>query len=648
MRYNKIIFTALWLTACCVQAASAQTTSRYNQHEVFDPLFYTSNGDEYRSASGAPGPKYWQNRADYKINVTLDTAQHTVTGTTIINYKNNSPEELPFLWLQLDQNVYQQDSRGEATELISGGRYANKTFTKGNEIKSVHLIQNGKAQEADYIINDTRMQIRLPQALKASGGAIEIKIVYAFEIPQYGTDRMGRVLTRNGWVYEVAQWYPRMAVYDDVLGWNTLPYLGAGEFYLEYGDFDYTVTAPANVIVAGSGELVNAAQVLTPEQLTRYTKAKNSAQTVIIRDSTELGNTAARGNLTWHFTCKNARDIAWGASRAFIWDAARIDLPSGKKALAQSVYPVESAGPDAWSRSTEFVKGCIEHDSKSWYEYTYPVATNVAGIVGGMEYPGIVFCSWKSKRDGLWFVTNHEFGHNWFPMLVGSNERKYAWMDEGLNTFINEIGTQAFNNGEFYKRPDAQRAAGAILGPSSEVVMSSPEVIQPGALAVGAYYKPAMAMRLLRSQVLGEERFDYAFRTYIKRWAYKHPTPNDFFRTMENAAGEDLSWFWRGWFLNSWKLDQGIKDVKYVDNDPAKGALITIVNLEQMAMPVVVAVKEANGKTSTVKLPVEIWQRGGTWTFKYASTSKLTEVVIDPEHDFPDVEPANNTWKSAE
>jgi hypothetical protein len=647
MRYNKIIFTALWLTACCVQAASAQTT-KYDQHEAFNPVFYTSNGNEYRTGGGAPGPKYWQNRADYKINVTLDTAQHTISGTTLITYKNNSPEELPFLWLQLDQNIYREDSRGEATALISGGRYANKSFTKGDEIQSVSIVQNGITTPADYIINDTRMQIRLSQAMKAGGGSLQIKIVYAFKVPEYGTDRMGRLATKNGWVYEIAQWYPRMVVYDDVLGWNALPYLGAGEFYLEYGDFDYTITAPANIVVAGSGELVNAAQVLTPTQLARYTKAKNSEETVTIKDSTELANVTTKGNLTWHFVCKNARDIAWGASRAFIWDAARINLPDGKKALAQSVYPVESAGPDAWGRSTEFVKACIEHDSKSWFPYTYPVATNVAGIVGGMEYPGIVFCSWKATKASLWGVTNHEFGHNWFPMVVGSNERKYAWMDEGLNTFINEIGTKAFNNGEFYRRTDAQRAAGTILGPLSEVVMNTPEVIQPGALAVGAYYKPAMAMKLLRSHVLGEERFDYAFRMYIQRWAFKHPTPNDFFRTMENAAGEDLSWFWRGWLLNSWKLDQGVKEVKYVDNDPAKGALITIVNLEQMAMPVVAAVKEANGKTSTVKLPVEIWQRGGSWTFRYPSTSKLTEVVIDPEHDYPDVNPDNNTWKSVE
>jgi hypothetical protein len=430
----------LLLMIALIGFAQTPATSHYDQHAAFNPLFYPSNGTVYRSASGTPGPKYWNNRADYKINAALDTAQHEVSGSVTITYTNNSPDQMPFLWIQLDQNIYREDSRAEATSPVAGGRWANRTFTKGDSLKSVTLIRDGQSSKADYEVTDTRMQIKLADALKADGGTIQLKIDYSFTVPEYGTDRMGRLKTKNGWIYEVAQWFPRMAVYDDVYGWNVLPYLGAGEFYLEYGNIDYSITTPADLVVTGSGELVNPAEVLTPGQISRLAKAKASDKTVFIRTEADINNPAShlpKKTLTWHFKCNQTRDVAWAASRAFLWDAAKINLPSGKKALAQSVYPVESAGDSAWGRSTEFVKACIELYSKQWYEFTYPVATNVAGIVGGMEYPGIVFCSSRSRQGSLWGVTNHEFGHNWFPMIVGSNERKYAWMDEGFNTFIN-------------------------------------------------------------------------------------------------------------------------------------------------------------------------------------------------------------------
>jgi len=623
--------TGLSLLLCAgiftVHAQSTdQAPSKYDQHKVFMPLFYPAGGNEFREAAGIPGPKYWQNRADYKLNVSLDTAKHQVSGTARITYTNNSPDPLAFLWLQVDQNIYRADSRGEATSPVEGGRFNNKTFTDGDQIRGVYVIKNGKAEKVDYVITDTRMQIKLNDTLRSGGSKLEIKIDYAFDVPQYGTDRMGRQQTKNGWIYEIAQWYPRMEVYDDVTGWNVIPYMGASEFYLEYGNFDYTITAPASLVVVGSGELLNPAEVLTPKIIARLAVAKGSDKTVMVKDSVDLTSKdsyPAKANLSWHFFCKNARDVSWAASKAFLWDAARINLPSGKKALAQSVYPVESKGEKAWSRSTEYVKGAIELYSKEWYEYTYPVATNVAGTVGGMEYPGIVFCSAESQGGGLWEVTNHEFGHNWFPMIVGSNERKYAWMDEGFNTFINKVDTKVFNNGEYFQPQDAQKEAPAMFNPDADAIMNTPDVIQPNYLGFAAYEKPALGLTILREQVLGEKRFDYAFQTYIKRWAFKHPTPWDFFHSMDNAAGEDLSWFWNEWFFTTWKLDQSLKAIDYVDNDPSKGSLITIENLEGMAMPVTVFVQEDNGKSGTVKLPAEIWERGGTWTFVYKSTSKM-------------------------
>jgi len=353
----------------------------------------------------------------------------------------------------------------------------------------------------------------------------------------------------------------------------------------------------------------------------------------------------SKPSLTWHFLCKNTRDVAWGASKAFIWDASRINLPSGKKILAQSVYPVESMGNDGWGRSTEYVKNSIELYSKDWFEYTYPVATNVAGVVGGMEYPGIVFCGHKDQKGSLWNVTNHEFGHNWFPMIVGSNERKYAWMDEGFNTFINSVDTKVFNKGEYYSKDDVQGMAKSILSEKMDAAMNLPEVIQSSNLGTAAYSKPSIGLNILRNYVLGKDRFDYAFRTYVKRWAFKHPTPWDFFHTMENVGGEDLSWFFREWFFTNWKLDQSVKSVSYIDGDEKNGAYITVENLEDMAMPVVLSIKQANGNKDTIILPVEIWQRGSSWTFKYKSTSKIDLITIDPNHDFPDVNPANNVWQ---
>ena len=495
------------------------------------------------------------------------------------------------------------------------------------------------------------MRIDLEQAIPANGGQISITMDYEFAIPEYGSDRMGRLETENGWVYELAQWYPRMVVYDDLKGWNVKPYLGAGEFYLEYGDFDYEITLPTEFIVVGSGELQNPKEVLTSDQQDRLKKAKESDETVMIISPDEVGSKASRPGrkktLTWKFRMENSRDIAWAASRAFVWDAARINLPEGDKSLAMSVYPVESAGDSAWSRSTEYVKNSIEYYSDKWFVYTYPVAVNVGGIVGGMEYPGIVFCSWRAREGGLWGVTDHEFGHNWFPMVVGSNEREHAWMDEGFNTFINAYSTENFNNGEYQSRRTNVRAITSwMTSPRAEAIMTEPDQMTAGNLGVLAYYKPGLGLRVLRESVLGHELFDRAFKEYINRWAFKHPTPNDFFNTMEDVSGYNLDWFWRGWFATPWTFDQSVDDVQYVDDDPKNGSLITISNHQKMVMPVVLRITQENGTEEIVKYPVQIWQTTNSWTIKYNSETPVTQVVIDPDNEFPDIVPENNTWTS--
>jgi len=654
MKKPKIHFLIIALGFLNFAGVLAQETDKvkYDAHVLFHPLFNSQPGNEYRSGSGAPGPRYWQNRADYKVNVALEEDKRIVSGDVEITYKNNSPESQEFIWLQLDQNAFSDQSRQGKTTPLTGGRFGNTGFEGGDSLKSV-MIQQGKDKfvNADYIVTDTRMQIRLATPVKANGDVIKIKIVYSFKIPQYASDRMGTLETNNGIVYEMAQWYPRVAVFDDIEGWNTLPYLGAGEFYLEYGDFEYNVTVPWDHIVVGSGELLNPTEVLTAEQRKRLADAAKSDQTVIIRSAEEVTSSSSRpkqsGTLTWKFRINQARDMAWASSKAFVWDAAKINLPNGKTALAQSAYPAEDGGKDGYGRSTEYVKGAIEFYSKFIHEYTYPVATNVAGIALGMEYPGIIFCSNKSRQGELWDVTDHEFGHNWFPMIVGNNERKYAWMDEGFNTFINFLSTENFNNGEYKDNQmnNLHRLAPIIFRPKADPIMTIPDVVQASNLGWEAYYKPALGLRMLREQVLGNDRFDYAFHKYVQRWAFKHPTPYDFFRTIEDAAGEDLGWFWKGWFFENYKLDQSVKEVSYIDQNPQKGSVITIENLNQWAMPAKVDIEEVSGKKTRVELPVEIWQRGGSWTFRASTNQPIRSVTIDPDKKLPDVDPSNNVWK---
>jgi hypothetical protein len=442
--------------------AQEKTASNYDYNEAFGHDFYSKNGTATRSASGKPGHAYWQNSADYTIDVNLNESTKEISGSETITYTNNSPDALEFLWMQLDQNLFKLDSRGKAIVPLTGSRNGDKgqDFDGGYGINNIKLIykkgRRSREVNTNYSIVDTRMKINLPKALEANGGTVGIKIDFSFTSPDYGSDRMGVLETENGRIFTLAQWYPRMSVYDDVSGWNTLPYLGAGEFYLEYGTFDVNITAPSSHLVVCSGALLNPSEVYTAEQQNRLKQAETSDETVMIRSEAEVTQASSRptntSTLTWKFRIENARDVAWASSAAFILDAARINLPSGKKSLAMSAYPVESVGQDGWSRSTEYTKASIEHYSEKWLEYPYPAAINVAGNEGGMEYPGIVFCNYNSKTARLWGVTDHEFGHIWFPMIVGSNERLHAWMDEGFNTFINSLSTAAFNDGEYKER----------------------------------------------------------------------------------------------------------------------------------------------------------------------------------------------------
>jgi hypothetical protein len=627
----------------------------YNPLVTFAPLSFPEPANLIRSPAGAPGAAYWQNRADYRIDARLDPAAKRLSADEVITYTNNSPDALDLVWLQLDQNVYRPDSRGQA---MAGGRRLNRQFTEGYTIEAVAVEAGGAAAPADFLVDDTRMRVILPKPL-ARGAQLKLRVRYHFTIPGEFGGRMAWGDSRNGQIFDLAQWYPRMAVYDDLRGWDTLPYL-ANEFYLEYGDFDYAVTAPADMIVAGSGELANPDEVLTPDERARLAKARQSDSTVMIRTPEEVPPATkplATTTRTWRFHMDHTRDVAFSASRAFVWDAARINLPGGKTALAESVYPVESAGAPAWGRSTEYLKDAIEHFSARWFPYPWPNAINIAGPASGMEYPGVLFDGIGDKGAVLFWITAHEIGHSWFPMIVGFDERRNAWMDEGFNTFIDVYESDDFEKGVYGPKRDSEYAPSRTGGTPAEqlaplladreapVIMTRADAIREKYRHPVTYFKSAYGLVLLREDILGPARFDRAFRKFIADWAYKHPKPSDFFRAMESEGGEDLSWFWRGWYFQNWTLDLAVTGVKYVEDNPAVGAEITVENHDQLVLPATLRVTYASGKTVDVRVPAETWMQGGSHVFVVPGGGPVKEAVIDPDRRLPDRDRANNSFR---
>jgi hypothetical protein len=640
----------------CAAVMAAAPPSFYDPLETFAPLTLPDPVNRYRSSSGAPGPDYWQNRADYEIHATLDPAAKRLSADEVITYTNNSPDALASLWIQLDQNIYRKDSRS-----TTAGGWERKEFTDGFVLDSLDVDSHGKRSTADYLITDTRMQLHLATPLNAHGGRLRIHIRYHYEIPGKFGGRTSWVTTPKGEIYDIAQWYPRMAVYDDLRGWDTLPYLG-NEFYLEYGHFDYYVTVPSDMLVAGSGELKNPGQVLTKTALRRLEAARASDRTVVIRGAEEVADPADRpaptaaatgpATLTWHFAMNDTRDVAFSASSAFVWDAARINLPGGGQSLAMSFYPVESGGESAWGRSTEYLKHAVEEFSRRWSVYPYPVAVNVAGGSSGMEYPGMLFDGIADKGKELFWITAHEIGHTWFPMVVGFNERRNAWMDEGFNTFIDIDESDAFENGVYGPKRDSEYAPGGgnpvdemvpiLKDPAAPILLTRADAIKEKYRHSITYFKSALGLVLLRGQILGPQRFDWAFRKFIRDWAFKHPSPSDFFRAMDSEGGEDLSWFWRGWYMHNWSLDLAVDDVAYANGE----ARVTIANRGRLVMPAMVLVTFDDGTSTRIALPAETWIQKTSYTIRLASQRPVRTVVIDPEHLIPDSDRSNDQWNS--
>jgi hypothetical protein len=646
------LLTAVFVLLPVSVAWSQTPAPNYDPRVDFAPLTLPDPVNAYRSGNGAPGPAYWQNEADYEMHAALDTKTKTLQNDEIITYTNNSPDSLTSLWIYLDQNIYRKDSRGY---LVNGGLRRKKPVadseenpngrtTEGYALDSVEIERGKEMLKADYVVEDTRMQMRLPQPMAAKGSVLKIHIKYHYQVPGVWGGRTSWGASQKGDIYDMAQWYPRMCVYDDLRGWDTLPYLGS-EFYLEYGHFDYYVTVPSEMIVAGSGELVNPKDVLTKTQVTRLDQARNSDKTVMIRSADEINDPASRpkagGTLTWHFHMDHTRDVAWSASPIFVWDAARINLPDGKKSLAESVYPPESVGDGAWGRSTEYVKDAVERFSADWFSYPYPAAINVAGFSTGMEYPGIIFDGIDDKGKTLFWISAHEIGHTWFPMIVGSNERRNAFMDEGFNTFIDIDESAKFQGGVYGPKRDSEYSAGGeppdtilkvLDDPAAPVLLMPADAYTWPITHPVSYFKGAYGMVLLREQILGKERFDWAFRKYIKDWAFKHPAPSDFFREMSSEGGEDLDWFWRGWYMHNWRFNLAVTKID--------GDQVTLVNKGQLVLPATVEVRYADGTTTRFRLPVETWQSKAESIWQ--GDKPVAAVKVDPDHLLPDDDRADN------
>lgn len=603
-----------------------------------DPFFTVDRADfpgpnRFRSSSGAPGPDYWQQRADYHISAALDTTTRTVSGDVTIKYTNNSPDTLRYVWLQLDQNLYRPGSEGSAL-FAADSRWGVRGFQGGYDLRAVRI--NGT--DVSPKINGTMMRLDLPAPLRPKGTTATISMSFSFRVPDHGSDRLGR----DSALYEIAQWYPRMAVYDDVRGWNTDQYLGQGEFFLEYGDIDYSITVPAGFTVAGSGTLENAAEVLSPAQRARLAKAAKSTDVVQITNAAEAKAVVTPGTKTWRFTARNVRDVAWAAAPDFRWDAT-----SWNGVLCQAFYQFPKAGK-AWESAAEQTQWTIRNFSQTFFPYPYPQATSVAGPVSGMEYPMFVMVGYgNDDPSSIFGVLNHEHGHEWFPMVVGSNERRYAWMDEGFNTYIDAFALES-------RYPDRNvypsylgSWQSAVRTKTESPLMTAADRIDARGLGSTGYRAPAVVLLTLRNHVVGAQLFDAAFRQYIADWAFKHPTPGDFFRSIENGTGQDLSWFWRSFFYSTDVLDIGIDSVTQRSTNAESTVTIALRRATSVVFPVSLRVAYADGTVQDFHLPVEIWARSDRFNAELPARGKVTGVRLWPDPSVPDWNAANDTWGSA-
>jgi hypothetical protein len=634
----------LLLAAALGTPLSAQQSGpRPRPYPVFEsPGFQQAVARGTRTRTGLPGPRYWQQRADYRLAATIDPASRLLTGRSSVRYRNNSPDTLKVVYFHLYQNLFAQGAARNREVPVTGGMRLGRVSAQGRDI----VPSSGRRSADGYDIDGTILGVPLPAPM-APGDSADFAFEWSFTVAPDGGPRGGA----DGEVLFLSYWYPQVAVYDDVNGWQTDHYLGNAEFYMGYGDYDVAITVPEGWLIGATGELQNSAEVLTPAVRDRLTKAGESRNLVHIVADEDRGPGRATqpgegGVLTWRFKAENVRDFAFGTSDQYLWDAtlAAVGGRVGSARIYTFYRPSRRAW--AWDQSARYAQHSIEFLSGYLWPYPYPQATAVDGVTScaGMEYPMITCIGGRRDTLSLYSVTVHELAHMWFPMQVGSDEKRFSWQDEGLTRF-----NQAQGMRDFYRGYDAEAGARsdylglATAGTEVELMRHGDQYPYGGrAFGTASYSKMATNMSSLRSLV-GEKRFLEAYREYGRRWLGKHPTPWDFFNTFNDQLGEDLSWFWRTWWYETWTLDQAIADVKIA----ADSATITIEDRGLAPMPARIAVRRTDGSTQRLEIHVNTWLGGnGRWTFKVRSIPAITSIEIDPEQAFPDINRANNVWRN--
>jgi hypothetical protein len=637
-----VLFSALAAGAQQPTPQQTEATRRgAGDTSIFAPLDLYPSPNVYRTGDGRPGAHYWQQRADYDLHATLDTANKSLSASMTMRYTNNSPDTLRFIWVQTEQNAFRPGSLNTLV-FAPDSRFGSRSFVGGDVIDHFNQVVNGHATPLKLRDNGTVTKVDLAQPL-APGKTATFDAAWHFLIPEHGADRMGR----DGSLFELAQWYPRVNVYDDVRGWNTEPYLGQGEFYLEYGDFNLSVTVPSGYIVAATGTLANPHDVLTATEISRLAKAAKSDTPVPIITASDLASGAARprttGTMTWRFKAHNVRDVAWAASPDYQWDAS-----SWKGILAQAYYRPSAA--INWDDAADQARMSIQEYSERWFMYPYPQITAVEGPISGMEYPMLAMETKSRDKPDLYNVVTHEIGHNWFPMIVGSNERVQFWQDEGFNTFINTFSEARRypQNGNQMQRAAEERAqVEQTQKLNIDVpIITNPDRIDPRKLGFTEYVKTSVGLQLLRQEIMGPEAFDDAFKAYTRRWAFKHPTPTDFFRTMESVGGQRLDWFWREWFYEDPHFDQAIESVQATDSSGVQHVVVVYGNRARGVLPIRAHFTFSDGTTQDFEYPALVWSTNSVrYVREYDFSGKTVKRIdLDPDRRLVDVDRTNNSW----